>query len=144
MHCSPPGSYVHGILQARILEWVAMSSSRGSSQPRDWTQVSCIAGKFFTTWAIREALPNASSRLQSLRLNTMPSGLPWWLSGKESAYRCRRHGLDSWSQKSHMPVHPNYWACALEPRSCNYWAHTPQLLKPVHPGAHAPQHEKPL
>ena len=40
--CSPPGSSVHGILQARTLEWVAMLSSRGFSQPRDWTQVSCI------------------------------------------------------------------------------------------------------
>ena len=45
-----------GILLARILEWVAMLSSRGFSQPRDWTQVSCIAGGFFTVWAIREAL----------------------------------------------------------------------------------------
>ena len=43
MDCSPPGSSVHGILQARILEWVAMPSFRGSSQPRDRTQVSCIA-----------------------------------------------------------------------------------------------------
>ena len=49
-------SSVHGILQARILEWVAISSSRGSSQPRDQTQVSCIAGRFFTIWANREAL----------------------------------------------------------------------------------------
>ena len=48
MDCSPPGSSVHGILQARILEWVAMSSSRGSSHARDRTQVSCIAGGFFT------------------------------------------------------------------------------------------------
>jgi len=46
---SPPGSFVHGILQTRILEWVAMPSSRGSSQPRDGTQVSHIAGGFFTT-----------------------------------------------------------------------------------------------
>ena len=46
--CNPPGSSVHGILQARILEWVAMPSSRGSSRPRDRTQVSCIAGRFFT------------------------------------------------------------------------------------------------
>ena len=44
-----------GILQARILEWVAISSSRGSSQPRDWTQVSHIAGGFFTIWATWEA-----------------------------------------------------------------------------------------
>ena len=55
MDCSPPGSSVHGILQARILEWVAMPSSRGSSQSTDQTQVSCIAGRFFTIWATREA-----------------------------------------------------------------------------------------
>ena len=53
--CSPPGSSVSGILQTRILEWVAMPSSRGSSQPRDWTQVSHIAGGFFTMWATRKA-----------------------------------------------------------------------------------------
>ena len=46
---------VHGILQVRILEWVAFPFSRGSSQPRDLTQVSCIAGGFFTSWATREA-----------------------------------------------------------------------------------------
>ena len=43
MDCGPPGSSVHGILQARILEWVAISFSRGSSQPRDQTRVSCIS-----------------------------------------------------------------------------------------------------
>ena len=51
---SPPGFSVHGILQARILEWVAMPSSRGPAQPRDWTQVSRISGGFFTIWATRE------------------------------------------------------------------------------------------
>ena len=45
---------VHGIFQARILEWVAISFSRGSSHPRDWTQVSCTAGRFFTIWATRD------------------------------------------------------------------------------------------
>ena len=52
MHFSPPNFFVHGILQARILEWVAMPFSRGSSQHRDWTCVfcvSCIAGGIFTT-----------------------------------------------------------------------------------------------
>ena len=53
--CSPPGSFAHGISQARILEWVAISFSRGSSWPRNRTQVSCIAGRFFTNWATREA-----------------------------------------------------------------------------------------
>ena len=47
---------VHGILQARIPKWVAVSFFRGSSQPRDWIQVSLIAGGFFTSWATREAL----------------------------------------------------------------------------------------
>ena len=46
--CSPPGSSVHGILQAGILKWIAIPFSRGSSQPRDRSQVSCIAGRFFT------------------------------------------------------------------------------------------------
>ena len=58
MDCSPPGSSVHGILQARVLEWVATSSSRRSSQPRHWTQVSRMAGAFFTSWATREAVVN--------------------------------------------------------------------------------------
>ena len=55
MDYSAPGSSVHGILQARILEWVAMPFSRGSSRPRDQTQVSCISGRFFTIWATKEA-----------------------------------------------------------------------------------------
>ena len=65
MDCSPAGSSVHGILQARILEWVAIPSSRESSQPRDWdwvSCVSCIASSFFFCffffyhWAAREVL----------------------------------------------------------------------------------------
>ena len=55
MDCSLPGSSIHGIFQARVLEWVAISYSRGSSWPRDWTQVSRIAGRYFTIWATREA-----------------------------------------------------------------------------------------
>ena len=53
--CNPTDSTVHGILQARILEWVAFPFSRGSSQPRDWTQVSRIAGGFLTNWATKDA-----------------------------------------------------------------------------------------
>ena len=55
MDCSLTGSFVHGIFQTRILEWIAISFSRGSSRPRDWTQVSCTAGRLFTVWAPREA-----------------------------------------------------------------------------------------
>ena len=56
MECSPPGSFVHGISQARILEWAAIPFPRESSQPRDQTQVSCIAGRFFTVWVTNKAL----------------------------------------------------------------------------------------
>ena len=55
MDFKSPGSSVHGILQARILEWVAISFSRGSSWPRDQTWDSCIIDRFFTVWATREA-----------------------------------------------------------------------------------------
>ena len=56
MDCSLPGSYVHGILQARILEWVVIPFCRGNSLPRDQTQVSHTVGRFFTIWATREAI----------------------------------------------------------------------------------------
>ena len=55
MDCSLPGSSVHRIFQARVLDWVAIAFSRGSSPPRDRTQVSLTAGRFFTSWAPREA-----------------------------------------------------------------------------------------
>ena len=55
MDCNLPGSSVHEILQARILEWVAIPFSRRSSRPRDQTQASCIAGRFFMVWVTREA-----------------------------------------------------------------------------------------
>ena len=55
MDCSPPGSCIHGILQVRILEWVAIPFSRGSPQSRDRTWVSCIEGRLFTVWATRQA-----------------------------------------------------------------------------------------
>ena len=59
MDCrSLPRSSVHGIFQARVLEWVAISFSRGSSRPRDWTQVFRIVGRRFTVWATREIQGN--------------------------------------------------------------------------------------
>ena len=56
MDCSLSGSSVHGILQASILEWVAVHFSRGSSRSKDWTRISCLAKRFFTVWATQEAL----------------------------------------------------------------------------------------
>ena len=56
MDCSPPGIPAHGILQARMLEWVTIAFSRECSQPRDWAQVFCIAGRFFIIWDTKEVL----------------------------------------------------------------------------------------
>ena len=75
MDCSLPGSSVHGIFQARVLEWVAISFSRESSQPRDWTRVSHIAGRRFIVWATREDLLYKSFLICC-------SGLARYLSGK--------------------------------------------------------------
>ena len=65
MDCSLPGSSVHGIFLARILEWVVISFSRGTSQPRDRTQVSRIVGRCFTAWATREAYREDPQTLHS-------------------------------------------------------------------------------
>ena len=54
MDCSLPGSSVHGIFQATVLEWIAISFSKGSFQPRDQTRVSHIVDRRFTVWATRE------------------------------------------------------------------------------------------
>ena len=56
MDCSLPGFSIHGIFQARVLEWFAISFSRGSFQPRDWTRVSCVVSRRFTIWATKEVL----------------------------------------------------------------------------------------
>ena len=72
MDCSLPCSSVHGIFQARILEWVAISFSSGSFQPRDRTQVSHIAGRLLTIWATREIMTNLDSTLKSKDI-TLPT-----------------------------------------------------------------------
>ena len=64
--CSLPGFSVHGILQARILEWVTFSFSRGSSQPRDRTQVSCIVSGFFTTELPEKPIDGMKMKVKSL------------------------------------------------------------------------------
>ena len=75
MDCRIPGSSLHGILQAKILEWVAFSFSRRSSQPRDRTWVSCMTGRFSTVWASRGAWNKDTPLL--LRLNEVMRMEPW-------------------------------------------------------------------
>ena len=76
MDCSPPVSFSHGILQARILEWVATSYSRRSSWPRDWTQVSCVsctAGRFFSTSATWKTQDGATAAAAAKPLQSSPT-----------------------------------------------------------------------
>ena len=81
MDCSLPCSSVHGIFQARVLEWVAISFSRGPSRPRDWTQVSLIVGRHFTVWATREVCK--------------------WRGTKESLDESERGEWKSWLKTQH-------------------------------------------
>ena len=74
MDFSLPGFSVHGIYQARVLERVAISLSRGSSQPRDQTQVSCTAGRCFTIWATKEA-----KRIKKLRPHHLSEAMSLFL-----------------------------------------------------------------
>ena len=99
----PKDYTVHGVLQARILEWVAFPFSRGSSQPGDWTQVSQMAGGFFTSWATREAL---------------------W---SRTCLRCKRQrdtGLISGSGRSPGGGHGNLlqYSCQESPKNRGTWS----------------------
>ena len=87
-----PGSSIHGIFQARILEWVAISFFRGSSQPRDWTQVSHIVGRRFTIWATKEVLGEGEEHLFKSML-CLPYPLPLFFVG--CAERIQRVMSDS-------------------------------------------------
>ena len=96
--CSPPGSSFHGILKARILEWIAISFSRGSSQPRDRTRVSRMTGRCFILWAIREHmnwLIKVSKIVWSL---TFPKQVVWCHT-QDCLTMTLRH---SWGSVSHL------------------------------------------
>ena len=86
MDCSLPGSSVHGIFQARVLELLVISFSRGSSWPTHWTQVSSIADRHFTVWATKEALITWASPQNMLWINSSNSKC----SIDAGFYYCRR------------------------------------------------------
>ena len=101
MDYSPPGSSIHGILQARKLEWVAISFSRGYSQPRDHTQVSHIAGRHFNLWVTREASPigdpykkTTTKWLSSSRRNMFSKKANH--DGRKSSKMCKYMGKSRW------------------------------------------------
>ena len=110
MDCSPPGSSVHGILQARVLEWIAMPFSRGASWPRDWTCISCVSciGKWVLYhWATWEALQiilcpkiPLCSKYSSLHL-FLPPGNNWSFCCLHSFYYFRMSR--SWNHTGWKP-----------------------------------------
>ena len=131
MDCSLPGSSLHGILQARVLEWGAISFSRGSSQPRDQTQVSRILGRCFNLWATREAPiyildANNSCWLRKREKGREESGL-FFVSlrlfisiniPRSCQYKLKVDvlpeetccGLALWSWKSHLAYFELFWS----------------------------------
>ena len=79
MDCSLPGSSIHGIYQSRVLEWVAIFFSRGSSQARNWTRVSRIIGRCFTIWTTREVRRNIPEHNKSYIWKPQSKHYPqWW------------------------------------------------------------------
>ena len=104
MDCSLPGSSIYGIFQARVLEWVAISFSRGSSWPRDRTRVSCIVGRCLTVWATREVHQGSVIWSQNLLVCLIPCifpAPPHWC--KETLRRSGHRIIDIW----HLAVKRN-------------------------------------
>ena len=106
--CSLPGSSAHGIFQVRIPEWVSISFSRGSSQPMNRTWVSCIAGRIFTDWAMRESLIR-----KLLSINKKKEIMPFAVVGPRDKYikwskpeKGKYHDITYlWNLKTHTHTH---------------------------------------
>ena len=115
--CSPPGSPVHGVLQARILEWVAIPFSRGSSRPRDRTWVSRIGGRFFVTQATREALNKVIASLSGSS-HRYPEG--------KGAGKGEPGAIGSPSALSRPEREPHWWAPQCPPTGMGGHLGSPQ------------------
>ena len=89
--CSPSGSSVHGILQARILEWIAIPFSRGSSWPMEWTQVSCTVGRLFNIWATSKAHGGVRVKENHREMKTV--FFPYTVSQEWSIYMASVHSI---------------------------------------------------
>ena len=99
MDCSLPGSSVHRIFQAKVLEWVAISFPRVSSQPRHWTWVSCMVGRCFTVWATRGPQP--------------PGPNAWWSEvwmNEWKSFSCVWLFATPWTIQPMEFSRPEYWS----------------------------------
>ena len=134
MDCSPPGSSVHGILQARILEWIAIPFSRGSFWPRDQTRVFFIAGRFFTVWATGK-ITLSLAPVYSFELKAQSDGLDSLLKNNEW---CQVLLVFPWALSSKAPF-PSHWvgvwkAPLVKTLNCNFlfsWMRTSESPSPI-------------
>ena len=127
MDCNLPGSSVHGILQARILEWVAISYFRGSSWPRDQTQISYTAGRFFTIWATSSVLFSSVAQSCPTPCNPMNRRMP----GLPVHHQLPEFTLESVMSSSHFilchpllllpPIPPSIRVFSNESILCMRW-----------------------
>ena len=99
--CSLPGSSVHGIFQARVLEWVAISFSRGSSRPRDWTRVSRIVGRCFTFCLTKEIATH--SNILAWRIPWTEKSSRLWSTGPHKVWlKWLKHNQPRWESWLHL------------------------------------------
>ena len=127
--CSPPGSSVHGIVQARILEWVAMAFLRGSSQPGDWTCISCIAGRFVTHWATWEACTCHIEQINQCSSRGLHSH--WQFLPNDRASKCglQCQGLNCSSPEA---LTSKWWPCLPAfPHFCAHWRLSRSTMFPL-------------
>ena len=119
MDCSPPGSSVYGIFQASVMEWTVISFSRESSWPRNWTQVFCIAGRFFTAKLFVWITTNCGKFLKKweYKTNYLTCLLRNLYASQEATVRTR-HGTSNWFQIG-KGVHQG---CILSPCLFNFHA----------------------
>ena len=136
-----PGSSVHGILQARILEWVAITFSRGSSWPRDWTQVSLIAGRLFTIWTNREALKLPLDSSKNIHLTPFHSEEPWALQ-KAPGDSCTLSSLPRRPKTSLLTTVNTQFhlSCGKDAPMAHLQSHDGLFCYPVHEDAGFPRH----
>ena len=106
MHCSLPGR-LHGILQARILGWVAIPFSRGSFWPKDWTQVSRIAGRCFTIWVTRKTHVHSNIIYSSQDMGATSEFITRWMGNKEVVYIYIRNTTQSLKKKWNLAICSN-------------------------------------
>ena len=131
MDCSPPGSSIHRILQARILERVAISISMGASWLRDWTLISWISGRFFTIWATREAHIYELTQWLSCKISACNAGDSKDMgrstgggNGNPLQYSCLENPMDRGNWQAIVQMVAKSWAWLSIPQHIHIYIYT--------------------